>query len=173
MIARSMLAQWVGQTGVQLQPLVDALREAVLAEGVIHVGETPVQMLAPGEKRTHRAYVRAHCTTPFSKLKAVFYDFSPSQAGEQARNFLGAWNGTLVCDDFAGHKAGFEKGMTEISCMAHARSKFFDLHVANKSQLSEQALRLRRCYRVSGRPFSYARRVPPGAYTNTAFKLPL
>lgn len=30
-IARSTLAQWVGQTGVQLQPMVDALREAVLA----------------------------------------------------------------------------------------------------------------------------------------------
>lgn len=31
--------------------------------------------------------------------------------------------------------------MTEIGCMAHARRKFFDLHVANKSQLAEQALR--------------------------------
>ncbi|MBN0056577.1 transposase, partial [Pseudomonas aeruginosa] len=29
-IARSTLAQWVGNCGVQLQPLVDALREAVL-----------------------------------------------------------------------------------------------------------------------------------------------
>ena len=28
-IPRSTLAQWVGQTGVQLQPLVDALRESV------------------------------------------------------------------------------------------------------------------------------------------------
>jgi hypothetical protein len=27
--------------------------------------------------------------------------------------------------------------MTEIGCMAHARRKFFDLHVANKSQLAE------------------------------------
>jgi len=45
-----------------------------------------------------------------------------------------------VCDDFAGYKAGFDKGMTEIGCMAHARRKFFDLHVANKSQLAEQAL---------------------------------
>src|SRR3546814_2985448 len=68
-IARSTLAQWVGQTGVQLQPLVDALREAVLAQGVIHADETPVQMLAPGEKKTHRAYVWAYCTTPFSALK--------------------------------------------------------------------------------------------------------
>ncbi len=50
-IARSTLAQWVGQTGVRLQPLVDALREAVLKQGVIHADETPVQMLAPGEKK--------------------------------------------------------------------------------------------------------------------------
>ena len=139
-IPRSTLAQWVGQTGVQLQPLVDALREAVLAQRVVHADETPVQMLAPGEKKTHRAYVWAYSSTPFSALNAVVYDFSPSRAGEHARNFLGTWNGKLVCDDFAGYKASFELGMTEIGCMAHARRKFFDLHVANKSQLAEQAL---------------------------------
>ncbi|MBB6157372.1 transposase [Pseudomonas sp. JAI115] len=139
-IPRSTLAQWVGQTGVQLQPLVDALREAVLAQRVVHADETPVQLLAPGEKKTHRAYVWAYCTTPFSALRAVVYDFSPSRAGEHARNFLGTWNGKLVCDDFAGYKASFELGITEIGCMAHARRKFFDLHAANKSQLAEQAL---------------------------------
>lgn len=139
-IARSTLAHWVGQTGVRLQPLVDALREAVLSQGVIHADETPVQVLAPGEKKTHRAYVWAYSKTPFSALKAVVYDFGPSRAGEHARNFLGIWNGKLVCDDFAGYKAGFEQGITEIGCMAHARRKFFDLHVANKSQLAEQAL---------------------------------
>ncbi len=139
-IPRSTLAHWVGRTGVQLQPLVDAMREVVLVQRVVHADETPVQMLAPGEKKTHRAYVLAYSTTPFSALKAVVYDFSPSRAGEHARNFLGTWNGKLVCDDFAGYKASFELGITEIGCMAHARRKFFDLHVANKSQLAEQAL---------------------------------
>jgi hypothetical protein len=113
--------------------LVDALREAVLTEGVIHTDETPILMLAPGEKKTHRAYVWAYSTTPFSALKAMVYDFSSSRAGGHARNFLGQWNGKLVCDDFAGDKAGFEKGITEIGCMAHGRRTFFDLHVANKS----------------------------------------
>jgi hypothetical protein len=47
---------------------VYALREEVLAD------ETPVQMLAPGEK--NRANVWAYCTTPFSELKAVVYDYS-------------------------------------------------------------------------------------------------
>jgi transposase len=74
-------------------------------------------------------------------LAAVVYDFSPSRAGEHACNFLQGWKGKLVCDDFGGYKASFELGVTEIGCMAHARRKFFELHVTNKSQLAEQALR--------------------------------
>jgi hypothetical protein len=31
--------------------------------------------------------------------------------------------------------------VTEIGCMAHARRKLIELHVTNKSQLAEQALR--------------------------------
>lgn len=45
-----------------------------------------------------------------------------------------------MCDDFSAYRAGFEKGMIEISCMAQARRKFFDLHMANKSQFAEQTL---------------------------------
>lgn len=140
-IARSTLAQWVGSCGVQLQPLVDALHDAVLEHGVIHADETPVQMLTPGAKKTHRAYVWAYATSQFSDLAAVVYDFSPSRAGENARNFLQGWKGKLVCDDFGGYKASFELGVTEIGCMAHAWRKFFELHATNKSQLAEQALR--------------------------------
>lgn len=39
MIVRSTLAQRVGQTGVQLQPLVDALREARIGEPVPVIGQ--------------------------------------------------------------------------------------------------------------------------------------
>ncbi|KWS30931.1 IS66 family transposase [Pseudomonas syringae] len=140
-IPRSTLAQWVGMTGVQLQPLVNALPDVVLGQQIIHADETPVQMLAPGSKKTHRSYVWAYATSQFSDLAAVVYDFSPSRAGEHARNFLQGWKGKLVCDDFGGYKASFELGVTEIVCMAHARCKFFELHATNKSTLAEQALR--------------------------------
>ena len=140
-IPRSTLARWVGMTGVQLQPLVDALRVVVLGQQVIHADETPVQMLMPGTKKTHRSHVWAYATSQFCETAAVVYYFSPSRAGEHARNFLQGWKGELVCDDFGGYKASFELGVTEIGCMAHARRKFFELHVTNKSQLAEQALR--------------------------------
>lgn len=119
-IPRSTLAQWVGTCGVQLQPLVDALREVVLEQPVVHVDETPVQMLMPGTKKTHRSYVWAYATSPFCETSAVVYDFSLSRGDEHARNFLQDWKGKLICDDFGGYKASFELGVTEIGCMAHA-----------------------------------------------------
>jgi len=124
-----------------LQPLVDALRDVVIGQQVVHADETPVQMLAPGSKKTHRSYVWAYATSQFCETAAVVYDFSPSRAGEHARNFLQGWKGKLVCDDFGGYKASFELGVTEIGCMAHARRKFFELHATDKSQIAEQALR--------------------------------
>lgn len=139
-LPRSTLAGWVGRCGVALQPLVDALRDTLHQQNVLHADETPVPMLAPGKKKTHRAYVWAYASTSFSALNAVVYEFAPSRSGEHARRFLQGWQGKLVCDDFAGYKAGFKQGITEIGCMAHARRKFFDLHASNKSELAEYAL---------------------------------
>jgi len=96
-------------------------------------------MLKPGNKKTHRAYLWAYAPGAFEDLKAVIYDFCESRAGEHARAFLGKWQGSLVCDDYAGYKAGFVAGITEAGCMAHSRRKFFDLHVAAKSQIAAQA----------------------------------
>ena len=139
-IARSTLAQWVGSCGVQLQPLVDALRALVLQHSVLHADETPVQMLRPGNGKTHRAYLWAYAPGAFEDTKAVVYDFCESRAGEHARAFLGDWKGSLICDDYAGYKQSIAGGVTEVGCLAHARRKFFDLHVANKSQVAQSAL---------------------------------
>ena len=140
-LARSTLADWVGTSGVHLQPLAEALRQAILTHGVVHADETPVQMLKPGTNKTHRAYLWAYAPGAFEDLKAVVYDFTEGRAGEHARAFLGDWQGSLVCDDYSGYKACFTQGMAEIGCMAHARRKFFELHASSKSQLAEQALR--------------------------------
>lgn len=139
-IARSTLAQWVGVCGVQLQPLVDALKISMFRSAVLHADETPVAMLKPGNKKTHRAYLWAYAPGAFENLKAVVYDFCESRAGEHARAFLGDWSGALVCDDFSGYKASFGAAITEVGCMAHARRKFFDFSVSNKSEIAQQAL---------------------------------
>jgi len=125
---------------VQLQPLVDALKEEILTHGVLHADETPVQMLKPGNGKTHRAYLWAYAPGAFECMKAAVYEFCETRASEHARAFLGNWRGSLVCDDYSGYKAGFAGGVTEVGCLAHARRKFFDLHAANKSQVAASAL---------------------------------
>jgi len=139
-IPRSTLGAWVGQCGVQLQPLVDALRQELLGRRVLHADETPVSMLKPGNKKMHRACLWAYAHGAFEDMKAVVYDFCESRAGEHARIFLGDWKGALVCDDFSGYKQSFTLGVTDAGCMTHSRRKFFELHVSNKSQIAAQAL---------------------------------
>ena len=158
-IARSTLAQWVGECGAQLQPLVDALAAELLKHDVLHADETPVAMLKPGNGKTHRAYLWSYCTTSFNPVKAVVFDFADSRGGQHVREFLRlpgnesnpGWKGRLVCDDFSGYKACFELGVTEVGCMAHARRKFHDLWIHHASPLGEQALRFfMKLYEVEG-----------------------
>jgi transposase len=151
-IARSTLAQWVGECGVQLQPLVDALVAEMLKHPVLHADETPVAMLKPASLRdgkTHKAYLWSYCTTSFNPMRAVIFDFADSRGGQHVREFLGlpgsehnpGWKGKLVTDDFSGYKACFELGVTEVGCMAHARRKFHELWANHGSALGEQALK--------------------------------
>ncbi len=145
-LPRSTLAQWVGACGVQLQPLVEAMKAAILSRPVLHADETPVAMLKPGNGKTHRAYLWSYGTPAFDPLKAVVFDFAESRAGRHAQAFLGTdqadggWRGTLVCDDYAGYKALFGERIVEAGCLAHARRKFFELWANHKSTVAEQAL---------------------------------
>jgi hypothetical protein len=139
-LPRSTLGQWSGACGVQLTPLAQALKVALLSRSVLHADETPVPMLKPGLGHTHRAYLWSYGTTQFDPLPLVMYDFAESRGGHHARAFLGSWSGKLVCDDFSGYKALFERGVTEIGCMAHARRKLHELHENQRSEIAAEAL---------------------------------
>lgn len=56
-VPRSTQAEWIGAIGVQMAPLVQAMREDLLGRRVLHADETPVAMLKPGLGKTHRAYL--------------------------------------------------------------------------------------------------------------------
>ena len=141
-IARSTLAQWVGQLGVNLQPLVDRLAELLKTGQVLHADETPVQQLDPGQGKTKRAYLWAYRSNDLEGApRIVVFDYRMSRSGQHARDFLDRWRGHLMVDDYGGYKASFEQGITELACLAHCRRKFFDLHAAGGHPVAEEALR--------------------------------
>jgi transposase len=154
-IARSSMAGWVGQCAAQLVPLVNAMKEHLKSQSVIHADETPVKLLAPGTGKTHQAYVWAYRSSDLETQtsntgRCVIYEFATSRAGEHARQMLQDWRGTLLTDDYSGYKALFAAGaVKEAGCWAHARRKFFEAHKLNKSEIAHEAVqRIARLYQI-------------------------
>lgn len=140
-IARSTLAEWVGKIGVALQPLADRLAELLKQRQVLHADETPVPQLDPGKGKTKRAYLWAYCSNQYDEGPPItIFDFQPGRSGSHVQHFLSGWQGSLMVDDYAGYKALFAHGITELACLAHARRKFFDLHAANQHPVAAEAL---------------------------------
>ena len=98
-------------------------------------------MLKPGLGRTHRAYLWSYSSSEYDELQTVIYDFAEGRGGVHAREFLGSWSGKLVCDDYSGYKALFDRGVIEVGCMAHARRKLHDLYANHRSEIAEEGLR--------------------------------
>lgn len=144
-LARSTLADWVGQTAVLLDPLIAALRKDVLASDVLHGDDTPVPVLAPGAGKTKTgrvwAYVRDGRPHGSSEPPAAMYFYSADRKGEHPQAHLKDFKGILHADGYAGFNALFERSdVTEAACWAHVRRKFFDIHAANQSPIAKEAL---------------------------------
>ena len=141
-LARATLADWVGRVGVALQPLVDRLSDLLRERSVLHADETPVPQLDPGNGKTKKAYLWAYRSSDLDPGPPILvFDYQPGRHGAHVRNYLEGWQGHLMVDDYAGYKALFTQGVTELGCLAHARRKFFDLYAATQSPVAAEALR--------------------------------
>jgi transposase len=140
-LSRSTLAEWMGRIGVALTPLAERLAEMLRQKSVLHADETPVAQLDPGAGKTKRAYLWAYRSNSLAAGPPIIvFDYQASRSGSHAGDFLGDWKGHLMVDDYAGYKALFKTGITELACLAHARRKFFDLSAANQSPIAQEAL---------------------------------
>jgi transposase len=161
-LSRSTLAEWMGRVGVALTPLAGRLAEILKQQAVLHADETPVAQLDPGAGKTKRAYLWAYRSNPLGAgPPIVAFDYQASRSGSHASDFLAGWRGHLMVDDYAGYKALFKSGVTELACLAHARRKFFDLVAANQSPIAQEALtRIGKLYAIeqAGRELDIAGR---------------
>jgi len=142
---RSSLADWVGSASELLQPLVEALRRHVMAAEKLHADDTPVPVLAPGLGKTKLGrlwtYVRDDRPAGDPTPPAVWFAYSPDRKGEHPKVHLSNFTGTLQADAYAGFNQIYQTGrIQEAACWAHVRRKFYDLVVAHKSQVAQEAL---------------------------------
>ena len=148
-LSRSTLADWVGESSALLKPLVEALKAHVLGGNKLHADDTPVPVLCPGRGTTKQgrlwAYVRDDRPSGSETPPAAWFAYTPDRKAKHPAEHLKDFHGTLQADGYAGFERLFNAAdpnhpIQEAVCWAHARRKFYDIHVATKSPLAEEAL---------------------------------
>lgn len=132
-LARSTLSAWVGQCGVALSPIVQALKRQLLQSAVLHADESPIAVLNKGGKKG-RGYIWAYASGQHENIHAVVFEVKAGRSGQYARDFLvherqgppglpgspenpalapRRWAGHLVVDDYGGYKALFAQAQAQ------------------------------------------------------------
>jgi transposase len=142
---RATLAAWVGYAAQLLEPLVDALGTYVRAAEKVHADDTPVPVLDPGRGKTKTGrlwtYVRDDRPAGSRDPPAVWYRYSPDRKSEHPHAHLRRFRGILQADAYSGYARLYDAGeIVEAACWAHARRKFYDLYVVERSPIATEAL---------------------------------
>lgn len=126
-IPRQTLARWVIQSGEQLQPLLNLMRDQLLGYPVLHCDETRLQVLhEPGRDPTAQSWMWVQSGGP-REQPVVLFDYSTSRAQEVPLHLLAGYRGYLMTDGYAGYNSvAAQAGIERLACWAHARRKFIE-----------------------------------------------
>ena len=125
-ISRSTMAGWMVMAARSCTPVMDLLYKQLHAGPLINVDETPVQVLnEPERANTTKSYMWVF-RGGLPEKPVVIYRYSPTRAGEIAREVLQGYRGYCQTDAFSGYD-GLEQsieGIRLVGCFVHARRNF-------------------------------------------------
>jgi len=130
----STLADQVGGCAMLLRPLYELIRAHVFAGERLHGDETTVPVLAKHETRKGRLWAYVRDDEPFAgpAPPAVVFFYSRDRTAQHPQSHLRDYAGILQADAYAGFNRLYEADrkpgpITEASCWAHGRRKFYEL----------------------------------------------
>ena len=145
-LPRATLARWMVQVGTELiQPVINLLRDQLLAYDILQMDETPVQVLKePGKTAESKSYLWVQRGGP-PEAPIILFDYDPSRSQEVPLRLLAGFQGLLQTDGYAGYGAVVRaQGLIHAGCVAHGRRKFDEVIKSQgkhrKKGLAEEAL---------------------------------
>ena len=126
-LSRATLANWMIKTGALVQPIINLLRDHLLAYDILQMDETTVQVLKePGKTAQSKSYLWLQKGGPPGQ-PVVLYDYDPGRGAQVPMQLLEDFTGYLQTDGYAGYNAVVaSNNLIHVGCMAHARRKFSD-----------------------------------------------
>lgn len=132
---RTSLANWMIKCGELIQPLLNRLQDQLLEQNVIHMDETPLQVLnEPGKAAQSKSYMWV-MASPKQAKPVVLYHYSPSRGQETANTLLADYHQALMVDGYSGYQPVCDnEGIKRLGCWAHARRYFIDAQKAQNNK---------------------------------------
>jgi transposase len=132
-ISRTSLANWVIRLSVELQPLINLMREYQLAYDYLQIDETRIKVLKEKDKSpTSDKWMWVSKGGPPDK-PVVLFDYDPSRGKGVAARLLDSFEGYLQCDGLSSYDAVWHaKGLKQLGCFDHSRRKFVEAQKAAK-----------------------------------------
>ncbi len=145
-LPRATLARWMVGVGTDLiQPLINLLRDRMLAHGTLSMDEPPTQVLKePGKSPQSQSYLWVQRGGP-PEAPIILFDYDPSRSQEVPLRLLEGFQGILQTDGYAAYGAVVRaQGLIHAGCVAHCRRKFDEVIKSQgkhrKKGLAEEAL---------------------------------
>jgi len=149
-LSRSLMAQWMGKIGFELQPLADYILERIKQGERVFADETSLPTLAPGAGKARKAWLWAYARDdrPFGGASPpmVAYRFEDSRGGDCVARHMRGFAGILQVDGYAAYtqlaevKAGANETIALAGCWAHLRRRFYELHVNGSSRIATRSV---------------------------------
>lgn len=139
LLSRATMANWVIRCAQDyLMPIIDFLRSQLLSRDILHVDETPVQVLKEeGRKPQSKSYMWLYRTGKDGKAPIILFDYQPSRSGEHAAAYLKDFKGYVHSDGYSGYNK--LKEITRCGCWAHLRRKFVEALPPGKATGGERS----------------------------------
>lgn len=125
-ITRATLANWVIKNSMQyLKVMYDFFCRKLLEREFLMADESPLQVLHEPERRAQtKSYMWLFRTGEDGGAPIVIYQYSQTRAGQNAVEFLGNFQGYLMCDGYSGYNK--LKAAVRTACWAHIRRYLTD-----------------------------------------------
>ena len=158
-ISRSSLSNWVVKVGNLCEPLIDVLKENLLAGPLINADETPVQVLnEPGRANTTKSYMWVFRGISPPGLVVIFDYRTTRSAEEILKKYLTGYTGCVQTDGYVGYEMLSELSVKHAGCWAHVRRKFVEVvEAVEKARKAKErrggnagvaVLKIRRLYEI-------------------------
>ena len=124
-IPRQTLSESVLRSAEYLRPLIERLEHYLLSSPVLHMDETPVQVLHEPDKSPHsKSYMWVQRGGPPGQT-VVRFNYDPSRVTAVPDQLLTGYRGVLMSDGYQPYRTvAAKQGLVHLCCWAHARRKF-------------------------------------------------